>query len=207
VSGTQRPRTRLDPEVRREQIVEAAERVLQGRDPAEVTFEEIAEEAGVSRALVYNYFGDKGGLIAAVYLRGLRRLDEALARAVDPASDDADRLQAVVLCYLRFARQSSTAWRLIGSTAAMEHPDVIAARRQRFDQLADNWGGTTTARIAARAVVGFLEAATLDWIERGDVGLDRIAELLSTILWSGLSAVDDHEAHLPRGETAATVIG
>ena len=89
----------------------------------------------------------------------------------------------------------------------MEHPDVIAARRTRFDQLADNWGGTPSARIAARAVVGFLESATLDWIDRGDVDLERIAELLYTILWSGLSAVDDREAHLPRGETAATVIG
>jgi len=88
VSGTQRPRTRLDPEIRREQIVEAAERVLKGRDPGDVTFEEIAEEAGVSRALVYNYFGDKGGLIAAVYLRSLRRLDEELSRAVDPASNE-----------------------------------------------------------------------------------------------------------------------
>ncbi|MGZ4758822.1 MAG: TetR family transcriptional regulator, partial [Acidimicrobiales bacterium] len=32
--------------------MEAAERVLKGRDPGDVTFEEIAEEAGVSRALV-----------------------------------------------------------------------------------------------------------------------------------------------------------
>jgi AcrR family transcriptional regulator len=207
VSGTQRPRTRLDPEVRREQIVVAAERVLQGRDPGDVTFEEIAEEAGVSRALVYNYFGDKGGVIAAVYLRSLRRLDEELARTVDPASDDAERLRSVVHCYLRFAGESSTAWRLIGSTAAMEHPDVIAARRRRFDQIADNWGGTASARITARAVVGFLEAATLDWIDRGDVGLEGLADLLYTILWSGLSAVDDREAHVPRGETAATVIG
>lgn len=207
MSGTQRPRTRLDPEVRREQIVEAAERAMKGRDPGEVTFEEIAEEAGVSRALVYNYFGDKGGLIAAVYLRSLRRLDEELALAVDPSSTDSERLRSVVQCYLRFAVESSTAWRLIGSTAAMEHPDVLAARRARFDQLADNWGGTPSARIAARAVVGFLESATLDWIDRGDIALERIVELLYTILWSGLSAVDDREAHLPRGETAATVIG
>ena len=180
---------------------------MKGRDPGEVTFEEIAEAAGVSRALVYNYFGDKGGLIAAVYLRSLRRLDEELQRAVDPTSTDAERLRSVVQCYLRFAGESSTAWRLISSTAAMEHPDVIAARRERFDQLAHNWGGTAEARIAARAVVGFLESATLDWIDRGAVDLDHIVELLYTILWSGLSAIDDREAHLPRGETAATVIG
>jgi hypothetical protein len=45
----------LDPELRRSQIVEAAVRVFSETDPVEVTFEEIAEAAGVSRALVYNW--------------------------------------------------------------------------------------------------------------------------------------------------------
>src|SRR5215470_15509912 len=54
-----RTRTRLAREERREQIVDAAAEVFQGRNPADVTFEEIADAAGVSRALVYNYFGDR----------------------------------------------------------------------------------------------------------------------------------------------------
>ena len=203
MSASQRPRTRLDPEIRREQIVEAAEQVFHGRDPSEVTFEEIAEAAGVSRALVYNYFGDKGGLVAAVYLRSLCRLDEELLAAVDAGSDDADRLRSVVLCYLRFARSNPAGWRLIGSTSASEHPEVQAARHARFDQLATNWGGTVQARTLARAVVGFLEAATLDWIENSDVDLERMADLLFTILWTGLSAIETDQAHVPRGAIAS----
>jgi AcrR family transcriptional regulator len=203
VSGTHRPRTRLDPEIRREQIVEAAEQVFHGRDPSEVTFEEIAEAAGVSRALVYNYFGDKGGLVAAVYLRSLRLLDEELLATVDPQSDDAERLRSVVRCYLGFAKSNPAAWRVIGTTSASEHPEVQAARTERFAQLASNWGGTVQARTLARAVVGFLEAATLDWIENSDVDLDRMADLLFTILWTGLSAVEEGQAHIPRGAIAS----
>jgi AcrR family transcriptional regulator len=201
VSATHRPRTRLDPEVRREQIVEAAEQVFQGRDPADVAFEEIAEAAGVSRALVYNYFGDKGGLIAAVYLRSLQRLDEALDGAVDPDAPDRDRLRSFVLCYLQFADENSAAWRLIGSTATMEHPEVLNARRDRFDQMGRSWGNTAEARLAARAVVGFLESATIDWIENRDVDIARLAELLFTILWTGLSAIDRDEANAPIGSS------
>ena len=52
--------TRLDPAVRRTQIIEAAAELFAERDPAEAPFEEIADAAGVSRALVYNYFGDRG---------------------------------------------------------------------------------------------------------------------------------------------------
>jgi AcrR family transcriptional regulator len=207
VSPSQRPRTRLDPEVRREQIVEAAEQVFQGRDPADVAFEEIAEAAGVSRALVYNYFGDKGGLIAAVYLRSLRRLDEELDRAVDPDAPDGERLHSVVRCYLRFANENSAAWRLIGSTATMEHPEVLSARNDRFAKLARNWGDTAEARVAARAVIGFLESATLDWLEYRDLDVDRLADLLFTILWTGLSAVDRSEAQVPTGRPTATALG
>ena len=57
--------TRLDPEVRRELILDAAEEVFEPA-AAEVTFEAVADAAGVSRALVYNYFGDRSGLLAAV---------------------------------------------------------------------------------------------------------------------------------------------
>ena len=58
---------RLDPATRRALLVEAASGVFRGRDPSDVSFEEVAEAGGVSRSLVYAYFGDRGGLIAAVY--------------------------------------------------------------------------------------------------------------------------------------------
>ena len=57
-----RVRTRLTRATRREQIIDAAVDVFKGRDPNDVTFEEVADAAGVSRALVYNYFGDRRGL-------------------------------------------------------------------------------------------------------------------------------------------------
>jgi AcrR family transcriptional regulator len=100
VGSEGRTRTRLDPETRREQIVSAAEAVFQGRDPADVTFEEIAIAAGVSRALVYNYFGDKSGLIAAVYLRSFERLDDTLRAALTGISTPSERLRLVITCYL-----------------------------------------------------------------------------------------------------------
>ena len=77
-------RTRLDPEVRRQLILDAAERVLVDRIPTEVTFEEIADAAEVSRGLVYNYFRDRTALLVALAERALERLDRELVAAVDP---------------------------------------------------------------------------------------------------------------------------
>lgn len=186
MAGEGRTRTRLDPAVRREQIIQAAEAVFLGRDPAEVTFEEVAAEAGVSRALVYNYFGDKGGLVAAVYLRSVQRLDEALDQALAGAHHPSDRLRAVIECYLEFARGHAGLWRLIGTSEAVLHPVVQHARRQRYERMAQAWGGTPEARVLARGVIGFLEGACIQWVDGEPCDLDRLVVVLHTVLWSGL---------------------
>src|SRR6478735_9398458 len=95
-------RRRLTPDERRAEIVRAADQVFQGRDPGAVTFEEIAVAAGVSRALVYNYFGDKGGLLAAVYRQGLASLDEELLAAMDAEIPLHERIRQLVERYVGF---------------------------------------------------------------------------------------------------------
>ena len=183
-------RRRLDPALRRAQIIDAAEQVFLGRDPTDVTFEEVAEAAGVSRALVYNYFGDRGGLLAAVYLRSFQRLDDELNDALAADLPPTERLRSIIRCYLDFASTDAAAWRLIGTAEASLNPVVRTLRRRRDDQLAEAWGGTPTARVAARAVVGMLEAATLDWLERRDCTVEEVAETLFVLLWGGLSDLD-----------------
>lgn len=187
----------MDPEIRREQIVAAAHEVFQDRDPNDVTFEEIADAAGVSRALVYNYFGDRGGLMAAVYLRSFERLDEELNDAVDPDLEPEERIRKTVHAYLSFARKNSSAWHLIASAGTAQHPAVQSARRKRMERMGDAWGGGARARIVARAVVGMLEAATLDWLESQDEDLDELADILSNLVWGGLSGLAAHGIAVP----------
>jgi AcrR family transcriptional regulator len=186
-----RARTRLDPEVRREQIIEAAELVLVDRDPADVTFEQIAEAAGVSRGLVYNYFGDKAGLLAAVYLRRFEQLDAMLAHTLDSSEATPEqRLRTMVEVYLRFAGENPTAWRLGGTAEATEHPLVRKARQEHLRRLSETWAEIPEARVLARGILGFLEAATLEWLEESDLTADRAAEVIQAQLWAGLSAAD-----------------
>lgn len=182
------PRTRLDPEQRRAQIVEAADRVLGSRDPLVVTFEDIAAEAGVSRALVYNYFGDKGGLLAAVYTHALAELDENLRAALRTPGDDDVRVQALVACYLAFARAHAGTWHILGQAAAAQHPAVQRARRQRARELGAVVGGGPEARLALAGLVGLLEAALLNWLEDRDLEEDHLADLLTRCVRDGFVA-------------------
>ena len=65
---------RLPPELRRERVVDAAERVFAARPYEQVTMDAVADEAGISRALLYRYFPGKTALFASVYQRAADRL-------------------------------------------------------------------------------------------------------------------------------------
>src|SRR4051812_23397940 len=66
-SPTAPPRySRLGPDARRDQILDAARRVFTRRDATTASTSEIAREAGVTRGLVHHYFGTKRELYLAV---------------------------------------------------------------------------------------------------------------------------------------------
>jgi len=198
VQTHEKTRTRLDPELRRSQIVEAAIQVFSNTDPVEVTFEEIAEAAGVSRALVYNYFGDRGGLVAAVYLHTFHELNDHLNATIDPEDAPEDRLRTIVNGYLRFAVDHAAAWRLLQVTGAVNHPAVQSARHRHMERLALAWGAQgPEGRTLAYGVVGMLESATFDWLRDRDTDMDRLSDLIFDFLWTGLSSLDRHGIALP----------
>lgn len=96
------PRRRLEPEARREQILDAAVAHF-----AEVglggTTRDLARRAGVTQALVYQYFGSKAELIEAVFARVyLDRLDPRWVDAIrDRATPIEARLRAFYAAYTR----------------------------------------------------------------------------------------------------------
>ena len=82
-------------------LVDAAERVLVRDGLGAVTVRAVATEAGVAPMGVYNRFGSKDGLIAAVLVRGFDGLRAAVSQDDDP--DPVARLLASGRNYWRFA--------------------------------------------------------------------------------------------------------
>ena len=67
---------RRTPELARQEILEAAERLYAESYPAQVGLKDVAREAGVSHALVTHYFGTYAGLVEATLERRIRALRE-----------------------------------------------------------------------------------------------------------------------------------
>ncbi len=72
------PRRRRSPELARTELLDAAERVFAELQPDQVGLKEIAEDAGVSHALITHYFGTYAGLIEAVFERRNRVLRDKI---------------------------------------------------------------------------------------------------------------------------------
>ena len=95
-------RRRLSPEDRRSELLALGAEVFGQRPYDEVRIDEIAERAGVSRALMYHYFPDKRAFFAAVVRAEGERLFEATNAPPDPDKSMFDQLRAGVMAYLRY---------------------------------------------------------------------------------------------------------
>jgi AcrR family transcriptional regulator len=95
-------RRRLSPEDRRSELLALGAEVFGQRPYDEVRIDEIAERAGVSRALMYHYFPDKRAFFAAVVRAEGERLFEATNALPDPDQNLFDQLRAGVLAYVRY---------------------------------------------------------------------------------------------------------
>ena len=101
-SGSSASRRRLSPDDRRNELLALGAEVFGQRPYDDARIDEIAERAGVSRALMYHYFPDKRAFFAAVVRAEGERLFEATNTPPEPGQSLFDQLRTGVLAYLRY---------------------------------------------------------------------------------------------------------
>jgi AcrR family transcriptional regulator len=181
-----RRRIRLDNDARRKQLVELATRAFSERSYDEVSIDDLARAAGISKGLLYHYFPTKRDL----YVAGLRATaDELIARTIAAAAIDLppiDRMRAGLDAYLDTVSGHARAFVALMRGGVGSDPQVAAVvesvRQTYVEQLLARAGGTPLAgmtldrpriRIAVRGWIGMVEAASIDWL--ASPGLDRAA--------------------------------
>ncbi len=90
-------RIRLSPEERRAQLLDLGVRLLATRSLDELSIDVLAEEAGISRGLLYHYFGNKHAFHEAVVRRAV---DDLITQTAPPQQGEpAERLLASMSSY------------------------------------------------------------------------------------------------------------
>ncbi|MDV9200360.1 TetR/AcrR family transcriptional regulator [Streptomyces sp. Wh19] len=167
---------RLSVEERRTQLLGAALTLFAHRAPDEVSLDEVATVAGVSRPLVYRYF--PGGR-QQLYEAALRSAAEQLILCFDepPVGPPTERVTRVLDRYLAFVDEHDTGFSALlrgGCVVETSRTSAIVdeVRRAAAEQILLHLGREGVApgprlRMMVRTWIAAVEAASLIWLDEG----------------------------------------
>ncbi len=168
-------RARRHEQTRRD-LVDAAFALFAERGYGEVTMEEIARRAGVSRSTAYRRFETKEDVVLAVPDRWLEAYDDAVA-ALDPdLSLEAAYCAAALAVATHIDEnidQVRAAYAVLDEVPGLDSSGVVnAAWLQRLAALAVRHGGVDdeTASLLAGAFLGALDSMMYRWAASGGTG-------------------------------------
>jgi AcrR family transcriptional regulator len=185
---------RLSPADRRARLLALALRMFTERPYDDFSMDEVAEEAGVSKGLLYHYFPSKREL----YREALRAASAELLAVVETDRDlpRAERLDSAVRAYLTYVRDHAPAYRGLLRGGIGTDPEVAAVaeqvRKAMRERVLTGLGidrPRPRLRLAVTGWIGMVEAASLDWLERSDVSLEELVRLLTSSLPAILDAL------------------
>ncbi|TIC84395.1 TetR/AcrR family transcriptional regulator [Nocardioides sp. GY 10127] len=162
-------RVRLSPEQRRAQLLDLGVRLLGTRPLDQLSIDVLAEEAGISRGLLYHYFGNKHDFHAAVVRRAA---EDLLARTEPPAEGEpAERLRASMAAYLDYVDDSYAGYLSLVRSAAGGAEQLRAIYEETREALVDRVlagepalvADSPAARLAVRGWAAFVEEVVLAW--------------------------------------------
>jgi AcrR family transcriptional regulator len=188
VTESSLPRSRrLEPDARREQILECAVRLFGERPYSEVSTTELANEAGVTRGLIHHYFGTKRGLYVEVVRTMLRLTD--LDDATTAAGSLRARVERSVDLFLdAVALHGKTFAAVTGVGGIGDDPEIDRLLAEADDISAGKVLATlglpsakranSRERAMIRAYGSLVKGAVREWIRDGTLSREEVRLLL-----------------------------
>ncbi|MGP3947161.1 TetR/AcrR family transcriptional regulator [Streptomyces sp. 7N604] len=200
-------RRRMGVEERREQLIAVAQELFSQRPPGDVSIDDIATAAGISRPLVYHYFPGKHSLYDEVVRRAA---DELTARFAEPQEGPpGGRLLRVIRRFFDFVDEHGPGFEALlrgGSSIGSERATAMIdeVRQSAYDHMLAHLDVTDPGprvALAVRSWIGLCEAAALAWLDgqgipRGELELQLVHDFTALVVVS--AAYDEECADLAR---------
>ena len=186
-------RERLRPDARRAQLLELGVRLFTERPYNDFTMDEIATLANVSKGLLYHYFPTK----REFYMAALREATGEMLHLIEPSLSlpPVEAMRAALDAYLGFVEDHAPAYRAVLRGGVGADPEVQKIADDFRDAMAERLLNgarilqpTPEQRLAVRGWIGFVEAASLNWIDRQDLARPRLIQLLSQTFAAAMQA-------------------
>ncbi|MGN9846630.1 TetR/AcrR family transcriptional regulator [Nonomuraea sp. H19] len=189
----------------RQDLLDAALRVLREDGALHLTLRRVADAAGISTMGIYTCFGGRAGLLEAIYRYGFSLLHEAMTTSVNGHGDPLVRIMAVAHGYRKFALSDPALYALMFERPL---PDFDPSPEQRHDALALTFTLLTSATSVA-AEAGLIRssdpvrAAYLVWATiHGIVSIELTCSLRSPLPGWFLNSREEGERVLADGVNA-----
>lgn len=188
---------------REAQILSVAEEVFADLGYQATTMDEIAERVGVTKPLIYDYFGSKDGLLIACVDRARTLLAETTQEALRglPADAPVDEvLRCGIAAFFEFIDEHDLAFRLLhqeGAAAVSTERDVERIRAQQgavivgFLRRSPGLAAVPEQLVEgyAEVVVGACERVAVWRTHREGVTAQDATDLVVSAVWTGLRAL------------------
>jgi AcrR family transcriptional regulator len=186
-------RLRLATDERRAQLLALGRKLFNEHAYDELSVDDIAAAAGISKGLLYHYFPSK----RVFYVETVRAASVELLALTKPPSglDPPDKLRYALDAYLDYAQQNARAFLTLMRGGIGNDAEVAAliekTRRSLVKRIMEQGlalkRARPTVRLALRGWLGFVEAASLDWLDHRDVDRDTLRATLSNALTHALT--------------------
>jgi AcrR family transcriptional regulator len=193
-----RRRIRLENDERRAQLLALAKSAFSNRAYDDVSIDDLARIANISKGLLYHYFPTKRDL----YVAGLREIADELVEAVMRVPEDLaplERVRTSVGAYLDHIARHSRAFVALMRGGIGSDPEVAAViesvRTRLFEKFlvgspfANLPPGDARFETAVRGWIGFVEAASIDWCANPRLSSQELRELLAQVLFEIMRVV------------------
>jgi AcrR family transcriptional regulator len=210
----QKPRRRLTADERRRAILDAAQDVFAGRGYHGSSIDEIAQAAGISKALIYEHFPSKKDLHVSLLHMHVQELFDRLSASAATEEPGEIRLRAGLDAFFGWVEDHRGAFRMVFRDAA--DPEVSDAVRRIQAQAtaavaalmatepmvpaATEQARERGIRMLAQQLTGGMQALALWWDENLDVPRTAVVDSAMDFCWLGLERVRDGQHIRPDGK-------
>jgi AcrR family transcriptional regulator len=188
---------RLSRSARRTQLLAAAKTVFVTQGYHAAAMDDIAVRAGVSKPVLYQHFPSKLELYLDLLGESAAEMVRLVRAALAATSDNHERVDNAVAAYFTFVADNDQAYRLIFESDLRGQVEVERIVERATDDCISAITDTITtdtgvdverARLLASGMVGLSQVSARYWIQQSPhVSRAEAIELLSTLMWSGIS--------------------